>query len=101
VSAPVRPAPSGFSGCRSFEGRYDRCDMGDPGSAVMDRIRELVDEHRATCLWYLREDWLPRTESEALQALDAIARNGDLSAFQKAAELRTWLSRASNSTSAA
>jgi hypothetical protein len=67
----------------------------------MDQVRELVDEYRVTCLWYLREDWYPESAEDALRALDAIARHGDVAAFQKAAELREWLSHPSNSPSAA
>ena len=72
----------------------------DDPSPALRPIHVFVDEHRATCLWYLREDYYPRTVEEALRTLDAIARHGDLSAFKKAAELKQWLSRNSSSPSA-
>ena len=72
----------------------------DPALSLR-RVRELVDRHRVTCLWYLRPDYQPETLAEALRVLDAIATNGDLKAFQEAEEVRRWLSRGSNSPSAA
>jgi hypothetical protein len=67
---------------------------------AMARVRELVDEYRATCLWFLREDYYPRTPEEALRVLKAIGRHGDVRAFQKAEEVRRWLSPGSSSRSA-
>ena len=72
----------------------------DPAT-LMHRVRELVERHRVTCLWYLRPDYQPKTLAEALRVLDAIATNGDLKAFQEAEEVRRWLSLGSNSPSAA
>jgi hypothetical protein len=66
----------------------------------MRRVRELVDEYRATCLWSLRRDYYPQTIDEALSVLKQIERHGDVAAFQEAAELRQWLSRNSNVPSA-
>jgi hypothetical protein len=61
----------------------------------------LVDEYRATCLWFLREDYYPQTPEEACRVLEQIERHGDVAAFRKAAELRQWLSRNSSAPSAA
>lgn len=72
----------------------------DPALSLR-RVRELVDRHRVTCLWYLRPDYQPETVAEALRVLDAIATNGDLKAYQEAEEVRRWLSRGSSSPSAA
>ena len=72
----------------------------DPAT-VLHRVRELVERHRVTCLWYLRRDYQPETLAEALRVLDAIATNGGLRAFQEAEEIRRWLSLGSNSPSAA
>jgi hypothetical protein len=66
----------------------------------MRRVRALVDEYRATCLWSLRRDYYPQTLKEAFRVLEQIERHGDVAAFQKAAELRQWLSRNSNAPSA-
>lgn len=61
----------------------------------LERINALVDEYRSTCLWYLREDYYPQTKDEVLDVLDAIARHGDVRAFQKAEEARRWVLRRS------
>lgn len=63
-------------------------------------FRELVDEYRSRCLWYLRADYLPADTAERLRVLQAIERHGDLRAFQRAARLRSWLSPTSSATSA-
>ena len=68
---------------------------------VLERVRALVDEYRATCLWFLRADYYPQTPQEACQVLEAIERHGNVEAFKKAAELRQWLSRNSSAPSAA
>ena len=70
-------------------------------TTLLRRVRELVDRHRVTCLWYLRPDYQPETVADALRILDAIATNGDLKTFQEAEEVRRWLSRASSSPSVA
>ena len=57
----------------------------------MDRVNVLVDKYRTRCLWFLREDYYPQTETEALRVLEYIERYGDVKAFQKAATLRQWL----------
>jgi hypothetical protein len=59
-----------------------------------------VDEYRDRCLWYLRRDYYPETRDEGIRVLQAIARHGGVEAFQRAAEIRTWLSRPSNAPSA-
>ncbi len=64
-------------------------------------FRTLVDEYRSRCLWFLRADYYPDTGVERTRVLDAIAAHGDVQAFQRVAELRTWLSRISSNASAA
>jgi hypothetical protein len=68
--------------------------------AAMERVRELVDEYRTSCLWFLRTDYYPQTVEEASTVLSQIERHGNRAAFQKAAALRQWLSRNSNAPSA-
>jgi hypothetical protein len=68
---------------------------------VVDAIRVLVDEYRATCLWFLREDYYPTSASECEAVLRYIERYGDLRALGRVADIRQWLSRPSNATSAA
>lgn len=63
-------------------------------------LRELVDEYRSRCLWFLRPDYQPATLAEAERVLDAIERHGDREAFRRAARIRPWLSAPSSATSA-
>jgi hypothetical protein len=65
------------------------------------RLRWLVDEYRVRCLWFLREDYYPTTRDEQERVLRLIERHGDVRALQRVAEVRAWLSRSSNETSAA
>ena len=64
-------------------------------------VRRLVDDYRTRCLWFLREDYYPTTAAECERVLRLIEQHGDLRAFRRVAELRTWLSRRSSETSAA
>jgi hypothetical protein len=63
-------------------------------------LRQLVDEYRHRCLWFLRRDYYPSTLSEAERVLDAIQRHGDRDGFRRAERIRQWLSRPSSATSA-
>lgn len=72
----------------------------DPERAEAE-LRRLVDDYRATCLWFLREDYYPESPAERERVLSLIARHGDQHAFRRVAALRTWLSRRSSGTSAA
>jgi hypothetical protein len=71
-----------------------------PSSQVDAALRELVDEYRDRCLWFLRHDYYPATTEEAQRVLDAIQRHGDRNGFRRAARLRQWLSLPSSATSA-
>jgi hypothetical protein len=68
--------------------------------ALSPALHALVDDYRARCLWFLRPDYYPRTTSESLRVLDSIERHGDVAACRRASEIRTWLLRPSNATSA-
>lgn len=68
--------------------------------ALPAALRSLVDDYRNRCLWFLRPDYYPSTTTESLHVLDLIERHGDVAAFRRASEIRTWLSRPSNATSA-
>jgi len=57
------------------------------------KLRCLVDDYRARCLWFLREDYYPETPGERERVLGLIAQHGDHEAFRRAAEVRTWLSQ--------
>jgi hypothetical protein len=63
-------------------------------------VNRLVDEYRARCLWFLREDYYPATRAERRRALGYIQRHGDRTAFTRAAELLQWLSPPSSEESA-
>jgi hypothetical protein len=69
-------------------------------ASALDEVRALVDRYRVTCLWYLRDDWVPRTPAEAARALEAIQKHGDLEAFRTAGRLRDWFSRSTGESSA-
>lgn len=62
-------------------------------------LRELVDEYRERCLWFLRRDYYPATSAEAHRVLEAIQRHGDRDGFRRAAQIRQWLSRSSSAAS--
>jgi hypothetical protein len=71
----------------------------EPTSPEME-FRRLVDDYRARCLWFLREDYYPETAPERERILSLIAQHGDQQAFRRVAEVRTWLSRGSSERSA-
>jgi hypothetical protein len=73
--------------------------MNDAKSSL-ERVNQLVDEYRTRCLWFLRPDYYPHSPGEVLRVLSYIERYGDRAAFQKAGELRQWLSHPSSGTSA-
>ena len=68
--------------------------------AAASGLRDLIDEYRARCLWFLRPDYYPATQAEVLRVLDAIERHGDRAGFQRASEIRQWLSQSSSAASA-
>jgi hypothetical protein len=68
---------------------------------IIDRsLRRLVDDYRARCLWFLREDYYPSTPAERDRVLRLIVDHGDLQALRRVAEVRRWLSQRSSETSA-
>jgi hypothetical protein len=69
-------------------------------ASVEAELRRLVDDYRARCLWFLKEDYYPGTSSERERILTLITQHGDQRAFQRVAELRTWLSQHSSETTA-
>jgi hypothetical protein len=75
--------------------------MGKAECSVAHAIDRLVDEYRALCLWFLREDYYPTTDEQRIQTLTYIQRYGDREAYRRAAEARRWLSRTSSAQSAA
>lgn len=68
---------------------------------IEEEVDRLVDECRSTCLWYLRPDYYPKDDRQRDRVLERIQRGGDRAAFQRAAELRRWLSLRFSARSAA
>jgi hypothetical protein len=66
---------------------------------VDDSVRRLVDDYRCSCLWFLRQDYYPTTSTGREQVFRLIEQHGDLQAFRRVTELRTWLSHHSSGTS--
>ena len=54
-------------------------------------IQNLVEKYRDQCLWFLRQDFVPRSTEEILRVLDLIERYGDRAGFEQAQRLRQWL----------
>jgi len=68
--------------------------------AAQDPLKAIVDQYRGRCLWFLRPGYYPETLEEALRVLDSIQRHGDREAFQRAGEVRRWLSQVTSAKSA-
>jgi hypothetical protein len=66
---------------------------------VLEAVHRLVGTNRLQCLWFMKEDFLPRTAEEADRALAEIEIHGDRQAWAKARELRAWLSRTTSAAS--
>jgi hypothetical protein len=78
-------------------------EAGDPmdRESIRQSVNQLIDEYRDQCLWFLREGYYPSTRDEQDRILAMIQRYGDVAAWRRASELRSWLSRRSSETSAA
>lgn len=63
-------------------------------------IDDLADAYRATCLWFLREDYYPTNTEERLRVLGYVQEHGDLAGFRRAAELKRCLLQSSSERSA-
>ena len=75
--------------------------MGEGTRSAARAVDDLVDEYRARCLWFLREDYYPTTNAQRIQTLRYIQRYGDREAYRRAAEIRRWLSPTTSAPSAA
>lgn len=58
---------------------------------AMAEIEHLVEQYRDQCLWFLRQDFIPRNAEEILYVLDLIERYGDRAGFERAQRLKQWL----------
>lgn len=63
-------------------------------------VDALVDECRSAALWFLRQDYYPRTDPERWRVLESIQEHADVEIFKRAARLKEWLSRHSSGASA-
>ncbi len=75
---------------------------GQPDEATLaQEVDRLVEEVRASCLWFLRPDYRPTTVDERVRILRLIERHADRATYQRAATLRRWLSPTSSDASVA
>ncbi len=58
-----------------------------------DELESLVNQYRSRCLWFIREDFVPRDREQAIRTLEYIERYGDRDGFLQARRLKTWLSQ--------
>jgi hypothetical protein len=68
--------------------------------ALVREVQSFILEHRADCLWYLREDFVPTDRIQMEKLLRKIEARSDRATFIKARRLRTCLSRISSAGSA-
>lgn len=66
---------------------------------TIEIIQRLVEDYRAQCLWFLRSDYVPTTTDEILYVLSLIQRLRDCAAYQRAEEIKSWLSQRSRQPS--
>ena len=60
---------------------------------VTAEVDRLIEECRISCLWFLKPDYHPATDTERLRLLAEIERHGDRDAYRRAATLRRWPSQ--------
>jgi hypothetical protein len=68
-------------------------------ATTAESIRKLVEDYRAQCLWFLRPDYVPTTADEIRHVLSLIQRYGDRAGYQRAEEIKSWLSQHSRQPS--
>ncbi len=74
--------------------------QSEPRQTLDAELRRLVDDYRASCLWFLRSDLYPETPEQALRVLRQIERHADREGFVRAARIRQSLSPPSSGPSA-
>lgn len=67
---------------------------------ILKQAHALIVENRVTCLWFLREDYLPEDREGLVRAMTYIERRGNRETYIKARKIREWLSRNFSETSA-
>ena len=61
-------------------------------AGVEATVARLVKDYRVQCLWFLRPDYMPTSTEEILKTLSLIERYGDRAGYQRAEEIKAWLS---------
>jgi hypothetical protein len=56
-------------------------------------VKDLVEQQRMRCLWYMPDKYYPTGIAETLSILKKIQRYGDLAAYKKAGKLICQLQR--------
>lgn len=72
----------------------------ESASRAIDEVRCLVERYRATCFWFMDEQWLPDSVASARRAVILLQRYGDRKAYLSASAWKPWLSRPSSKISA-
>jgi hypothetical protein len=62
----------------------------------VSEVRVLLEDYRAQCLWYLRDDYVPSAPVDILRALEAIEARADRNGYVRARQLKRWLLRHSS-----
>ena len=50
----------------------------------------LINEYRAQSIWFLREDFMPENDQEAVRTLEYIEKHADREGFIRARRLKQW-----------
>ena len=56
---------------------------------LFDELDRFIDEYRNSALWYIRQNYYPRTKIEIRYILSLICKQGCLQTFIRAKELET------------
>jgi hypothetical protein len=70
-------------------------------SGFVLEVRRLLEEYRAQCLWFLRNDYVPSEPADVLRILETIEARADRSGYVRARRLKQWLLQRSSAPSAA
>lgn len=77
----------------------DRAGIMIENNEISKMLTPLITKYRNSCLWFLRENFVPVTMKEAFTVLDSIERYGDREAFIEVRRIKTWLLQNSSATS--
>ncbi len=66
---------------------------GGRGERSIEAIDQLVDAYRVRCLWFLRPDFYPSTDTDRLRVLEYIERYGDRDGFRTTSCFTTLMKR--------